>query len=134
MNGEINNELNVIQSMKELGHAETAISVIKSLPINTFMLLIFCVITIVFITTSYDSMSYVISSHVLKTKGNHKEPHKNLRLSWAIILGILPAVLVLYSDHSVALDLILITSLPLLFIYPLMAISIMKELKNYEKT
>ena len=128
MNGEINNELNVIQSMKELGHAETAISVIRSLPINTFMLLIFCVITIVFITTSYDSMSYVISSHVLKTKGNHKEPHKNLRLSWAIILGILPAVLVLYSDHSVALDLILITSLPLLFIYPLMAISIIKEL------
>jgi choline-glycine betaine transporter len=55
-------------------------------------------------------------------------------LSWAIILGILPAVLVLYSDHSVALDLILITSLPLMLVYPLMAISIMKELKNYEKT
>ena len=128
MNGEINNELNVIQSMKEIGHAETAISVINSLPMSIFMLAIFCIITIVFITTSYDSMSYVISSHVLKTRGDIKEPHKNLRLWWAIILGILPAVLVLYSDHSVALDLILITSLPLLFIYPLMAISIIREL------
>ena len=98
------------------------------------MLFIFCLITIVFITTSYDSMSYVISYHVLKTDGQSTSPHRNLRLSWAIILGILPAVLVLYSDHSVALDLILITSLPLMLVYPLMAISIMKELKNYEKT
>ena len=133
MNSEMSNQLDVIQSMKEIGHAETAISVIKSLPINTIMLGIFCIITIVFITTSYDSMSYVISSHVLKTRGNEEEPHKNLRLLWAVILGVLPAVLVLYSDHSVALDLILITSLPLLFIYPLMAISIVKELKNSER-
>ena len=130
MNGELNNDLNVIQNMKDIGHAETAISVINSLPMSGLMLLVFCVITIVFITTSYDSMSYVISSHVLKTEGANKEPHKNLRLSWAIILGILPAVLVLYSDHSVALDLILITSLPLLLIYPLMAISIVRELSG----
>ena len=130
MNGELNNELNIIQNMKDIGHAETAISVINSLPMSGLMLLVFCVITIVFITTSYDSMSYVISSHVLKTEGANKEPHKNLRLSWAIILGILPAVLVLYSDHSVALDLILITSLPLLFIYPLMAISVVRELSR----
>lgn len=130
MNSELNNELNIIQNMKDIGHAETAISVINSLPMSGLMLLIFCVITIVFITTSYDSMSYVISSHVLKTEGANKEPHKNLRLSWAIILGILPAVLVLYSDHSVALDLILITSLPLLFIYPLMAISVVRELSG----
>ena len=130
MNGELNNELNIIQNMKDIGHAETAISVINSLPMSGLMLLVFCVITIVFITTSYDSMSYVISSHVLKTEGANKEPHKNLRLSWAIILGILPAVLVLYSDHSVALDLILITSLPLLFIYPLMAISVVRELSE----
>ena len=67
MNGEINNELNIIQSMKDIGHAETAISVVNSLPMKSFMLLIFCLITIIFITTSYDSMSYVISSHVLKT-------------------------------------------------------------------
>ena len=79
-------------------------------------------------------MSYVISYHVLKTDGQATSPHKNLRLFWAIILGILPAALVLYSDHSVALDIILITSLPLMLVYPLMAISIVKELKSYEET
>ena len=130
MNGELNDQLNVIQNMKDIGHAETAISVVNSLPFNTIMLFAFCIITIIFITTSYDSMSYVISSHVLNIKGGMKEPHKNLRLIWAIILGVLPAVLVLYSDHNVALDLILIASLPLLFVYPLMALSILRELRK----
>tara|TARA_Y100000746_G_scaffold24912_1_gene19114 strand:- start:375 stop:575 length:201 start_codon:yes stop_codon:yes gene_type:complete len=64
----------------------------------------------------------------MKTSNENKEPGKELRLFWAIILGILPAALVLYSDHSVALDIILITSLPLMLIYPLMAISIYREL------
>ena len=131
MNGELSNEIKVIENLKDIGHANTAITVVNSMPFNHLMLLIFCVITIVFVTTSYDSMSYVISYHVLRTDGEVTNPHRNLRLLWAVILGILPACLVLYSDHSVALDLILITSLPLLFCYPLMTISIVKELKNY---
>ena len=134
MSSDLSGEMNIVQNMKTDGHAETAIQVIASLPLQNLMLLIFCIITVVFITTSYDSMSYVISYHVLKKDGKATSPHKNLRLFWAIILGILPAALVLYSDHSVALDIILITSLPLMLVYPLMAISIIKELSSYEKT
>lgn len=134
MNNHLSGDLDVITHLQEIGHASAAISIIENLPMSSWMVLIFCVITIIFITTSYDSMSYVISYHVLKVDGDIKNPHRNLRLFWATILGIIPAVLVLYSDHSVALDLILITSLPLLFCYPLMSIAIIKELKNYQKT
>ena len=128
MNLELSGEFAVLQSMNSIGHADTAIAVVKNLPLETFMIFIFCLITIIFVTTSYDSMSYVISYHVLKTSNENKEPDKKLRLFWALILGILPAALVIYSDHSVALDIILITSLPLMLIYPLMAISIYREL------
>ena len=128
MNLELSGEFSVIQSMNSFGHADTAIAVVKNLSFETLMVFIFCLITIIFVTTSYDSMSYVISYHVMKTSNENKEPDKKLRLFWAIILGILPAALVIYSDHSVALDIILITSLPLMLIYPLMAISIYREL------
>ncbi len=128
MNLELSGEFSVIQSMNSYGHADTAIAVVKNLSFETLMVFIFCLITIIFVTTSYDSMSYVISYHVMKTSNENKEPDKKLRLFWAIILGILPAALVIYSDHSVALDIILITSLPLMLIYPLMAISIYREL------
>ena len=128
MNLELSGEFSVIQSMNSYGHADTAIAVVKNLSFEILMVFIFCLITIIFVTTSYDSMSYVISYHVMKTSNKNKEPDKKLRLFWAIILGILPAALVIYSDHSVALDIILITSLPLMLIYPLMAISIYREL------
>ena len=128
MNLELSGEFSVIQSMDSSRHADTAIAVVKNLPFELLMVFIFCLITIIFVTTSYDSMSYVISYHVMKTSNKNKEPNKKLRLFWAIILGILPAALVIYSDHSVALDIILITSLPLMLIYPLMAISIYREL------
>jgi len=94
------------------------------------MLVLFCAITIIFVTTSYDSMSFVIAYHVQRNSNQQKDPEKELRLFWAIVLGILPAALVLYSDHSVATDLILITSLPLIFIYPLMALAIIKNLNQ----
>ena len=132
MNMELSGDMQVINNLNNLGHAATAINIVGSMDLSILMMVIFCTITVVFITTSYDSMSYVISYHVLKTDGNITSPHRNLRLLWAVILGILPAALVLYSDHSVALDLILITSLPLLFCYPLMAISIIRELKNFK--
>ena len=132
MNMELSGDMQVSNNLNNLGHAATAINIVGSMDLSILMMVIFCTITVVFITTSYDSMSYVISYHVLKTDGNITNPHRNLRLLWAVILGILPAALVLYSDHSVALDLILITSLPLLFCYPLMAISIIRELKNFK--
>ena len=120
----------VMNSLNESGHAETAISIVHTMPFDNFMLLLFCVITIIFVTTSYDSMSFVIAYHVQRNSAEQKDPDKELRLFWAIVLGILPAVLVIYSDHSVATDLILIASLPLLFIYPLMALAIFKNLNQ----
>ena len=120
----------VMESLKETGHADTAISIVHSMPFDTIMLVLFCSITIIFVTTSYDSMSFVIAYHVQRNSAEQKDPDKELRLFWAIVLGILPAALVIYSDHSVAMDLILITSLPLIFIYPLMALAIFKNLNH----
>jgi BCCT family betaine/carnitine transporter len=122
--------LGVMDSLKEQGHAETAINIVRTMPFDTIMLVLFCAITIIFVTTSYDSMSFVIAYHVQRNSNQQKDPEKELRLFWAIVLGILPAALVLYSDHSVATDLILITSLPLIFIYPLMALAIIKNLNQ----
>jgi len=96
------------------------------------MLLLFCAITVIFITTSYDSMSFVIAYHVQKNSSKKTEPGKYLRLFWAIVLGILPASLIIYSSHQVALNLIILASLPLLIIYPLMAISVFKDITTKE--
>ena len=67
-----------------------------------------------------------------KNSAKNADPGRYLRLFWAIVLGILPASLIIYSSHQVALNLIILASLPLLAIYPLMAISVFKELNVKE--
>tara|TARA_B100000029_G_scaffold133982_1_gene128176 strand:- start:511 stop:2031 length:1521 start_codon:yes stop_codon:yes gene_type:complete len=122
-----------VSSVTGSSHADMAINIVKTMPLDNLMLIIFCIITIIFVTTSYDSMSFVIAYHVQKNTSVTGDPSKHLRLFWAIVLGILPAALIIYSSHGVALDLIILASVPLIIIYPLMAISLMKELIN-EKT
>ncbi len=113
-------------------HGDLAIAAINTMPFDTLMLFLFCGITVIFVITSYDSMSYVIAYHVQKNSSENKDPGKYLRLFWAIVLGILPAALIFYSSHQVALNLIILASLPLLVIYPLMAFSVFKELNVKE--
>ena len=122
-----------VSSVTGSSHADMVINIVKTMPLDNLMLIIFCIITIIFVTTSYDSMSFVIAYHVQKNTSVTGDPSKYLRLFWAIVLGILPAALIIYSSHGVALDLIILASVPLIIIYPLMAISLMKELIN-EKT
>jgi len=113
-------------------HGNLAIAAINTMPFDTLMLFLFCGITVIFVTTSYDSMSYVIAYHVQKNSSQNQDPGRYLRLFWAIVLGILPASLIIYSSHQVALNLIILASLPLLVIYPLMAISVFREINIKE--
>jgi len=127
------NKTLAISQITDTTHGDLAIAAISTMPFDTLMLFLFCGITIIFVITSYDSMSYVIAYHVQKNTSENKDPGRYLRLFWAIVLGILPAALIFYSSHEVALNLIILASLPLLAIYPLMAISVFKEL-NAKKT
>lgn len=126
------NEILAVSQVTDSTHGDTAIAVVHTMPFDTLMLLLFCGITVIFITTSYDSMSFVIAYHVQKNSSKKTEPGKYLRLFWAIVLGILPASLIIYSSHQVALNLIILASLPLLIIYPLMAISVFKDITTKE--
>ena len=126
-----------ISNITAASHPNVVISVIKSLPLGKIILMVFCIMTLIFITTSYDSMSYVVAYHIQRNSSESKDPERSLRVFWAIVLGILPAALIIYSDHTVATDIILLTSVPLLFIYPLLAIATFKDLlqkNNHEKT
>ena len=126
-----------ISNINALNHPEMALSVVNSLPLPKLMLLIFCIMTLIFITTSYDSMSYVVAYHIQRNSSELNDPDRLVRVFWAIILGVLPASLVIYSDHTVATDIILLTSLPLLFIYPLIALATIRDMferKVHEKT
>jgi choline-glycine betaine transporter len=59
------------------------------------------------------------------------EPDRKMRLFWAFVLAILPAALFIIDLNRVAMDFILLMSLPLLFICPVLAVSLVRTLKNH---
>ena len=85
---------------------------------------------VIFIATSYDSVSYVIAYHVKRTSSEMNEPDRKMRLFWAFILAILHAALFIIDLNRVDMDVILLMSLPMLFICHVLAVSIVRTLIN----
>ncbi len=132
---DINNILNVTDLMNQGSReAASAISqVILSLPFGEIALIAFVLISLIFLATTYDSASYSlasVSTHELKEGEN---PERWNRLFWALALGILPVSL-LFVDGGlkVILSTTIVVSLPLLIVGVLMAISLMKLIREGE--
>jgi BCCT family betaine/carnitine transporter len=131
INLELSGQLAVSELLVNEGHRITATKVLLTLPFGNLFLFAYCFMVVIFIATSYDSVSYVIAYHVKKTSSEVNEPDRKMRLFWAFILAILPAALFIIDLNRVAMDIILLMSLPLLFICPVLALSLVRTLKNH---
>ena len=131
INLELSGQLAVSELLANEGHRITATKVLLTLPFGSLFLFAYCLMVVIFIATSYDSVSYVIAYHVKRTSSEMNEPDRKMRLFWAFILAILPAALFIIDLNRVAMDVILLMSLPLLFICPVLAFSLVRTLKNH---
>jgi len=131
INLELSGQLAVSELLVNEGHRITATKVLLTLPFGSVFLFAYCLMVVIFIATSYDSVSYVIAYHVKRTSSEMNEPDRKMRLFWAFILAILPAALFIIDLNRVAMDVILLMSLPLLFICPVLAVSLVRTLKNH---
>ena len=131
INLELSNQLIVTDILANDGHQIAATAILLQLPFGELFVLAYCLIVIIFIVTSYDSVSYILSYHVKTTASEAYEPSKNMRLFWALVLAILPACLFLIGSNRTAMDLILLMSPPLLFLSPIFALSMIKTLRSH---
>ena len=105
--------------------------VISFLPYPKIWLAYLGVIGLIFTATTYDSASYVLASGSSKGFGQSKQPPRWLRVFWALGLGVLPLTL-LYAGGLRELQMAsLVGSMPIIVLYILMAVSIVRILKKY---
>lgn len=130
MNLELTGQMNVSQTLTDIGHQATATKVLMTLPFGELFVLAYCLIVIVFIATSYDSVSYILASHVQEVTNEETEPSRNNRLIWAFVLSILPACLFLINSNRIAMDVILLMSPPLLILFPIFIFCMLKTLRS----
>jgi BCCT family betaine/carnitine transporter len=127
---ELNDLLSVTRIVAEQGEPAAIVRVIASLPFGTALLAVFCVASLVFLATTYDSASYTLASSTTREMHGDQEPARWLRLFWAIALGVLPIALMRIGGLEPLRTASLVVSLPLLFVFVAMAVSLTKSLRE----
>lgn len=108
------------------------ISVIKTLPCSTFILILLLITMIAFYATSFDSIALTASCYSYRKLEDRETPHKFIQLMWCILLIILPIALV-FSESSMnnLQSVSIVAAFPIGVVIVMIAISFVKDAKRY---
>lgn len=111
---------------------EIIVTVMQTLPWAQAGLLLLAVTMIAFYATSFDALSMVAASYSCKELESGAEPHKYIKLFWAILLILLPIALI-FSDNSMASlqSVSIIAAFPIGIIILMIIRSFFKDAKAY---
>ena len=140
---ELNDIISVTGTLEEQGAPAAIISVIASLPLGRIVLGMFCIVSVIFMATTYNSSSYALASCASSKIKAGQSPAKWHRLFWAFALALLPLTLMFIGDlrkggfESSALESLktasLVVSLPLLVVFVIMGFSLGRALIQSDK-
>jgi BCCT family betaine/carnitine transporter len=140
---ELNDIVSVTGTLAEKGAPAAIITVIASLPLGKVVLALFCIVSVIFMSTTYNSSSYALASCASSKIKSGQSPARWHRLFWAFALAVLPLTLMFVGDlrsggfKSSALESLktasLVVSLPLLVVFVIMAFSLAKSLRESDR-
>lgn len=115
-------------------YSEAILKIFDTLPLTKLGLLLLVVTMIAFYSTTFDSITMVVSSYSYKKLSVDTEPDKRIRTFWAIMFILFPIALIfsensMYNLQSVSL----IAAFPIGFIIVLIVVSFFKDAKKYLK-
>jgi len=124
------NSPNIIEN-NLMSKEELVVKTISSLNYN-YLLIAFSIILIIFLCTTYDSATYVLASASMKNSS--MESSKSLRVLFALFLVVQPTLLMYLNGVDSFKWIMVIFSIPLLFIYLMLIYSILKNVYSIKIT
>lgn len=108
------------------------ITVMQTLPWPALGLILLAITMIAFYATSFDALTLVAASYSCKKLPSGTEPHKNVKLFWAILLMLLPIALIFSNNSMANLQTVsIIAAFPIGIIILLIIISFFKDAGAY---
>lgn len=134
---ELTNTLSVTTVLAEQGQPSAVVAILGQLPWPDIVVAVFCIVTVIFTATTYDSASYILAASATRRIGIGDDPARWHRLFWAGALAVIPLTLMfagrLADDPRAGLRVVqtatLVASLPILFVGVLMSYSLLKQLR-----
>jgi BCCT family betaine/carnitine transporter len=127
---EVNNSIMVTSVLSEEGGPSAIVTILDQLPVAGAIIAVYAVIALIFSATTYDSASYILASCATKRLMPGEDPDRWHRVFWAMALAVLPVSLMFIGGLKTVQTATLIVSLPLIFVGVLMAVSLVKQLKE----
>ena len=121
--------MDVPEMIKNIPSGRIALEALLSLPAGYYLIILYAFIATIFLCTTYDSCSYVLASTAMKQAS--KKPTKSLRIIFALLLVVQPIIIMSLNGIDSMKYILVLSSIPLIFIYVLMIFYISKNaLKN----
>lgn len=110
------------------------IDIFTTLPLTNFLLLSLFVMMVTFYTTTFDSITLVVSAYSYKNLSPDKEPARIVRGFWAMMFIIFPIALIFAENSINSLQSIsIIAAFPIGIVFIMIIISFLKDAKRYLK-
>ncbi|MCG8482469.1 MAG: BCCT family transporter [Clostridia bacterium] len=96
---------------------EAIVMSLQSLPIGSILLIIFSIVTILFLATTLDGAAFTMASTATPGLKNNEEPHPLHRLFWCVMLALVPLSMILIGANLNTIKTCAVaTAVPLTFI------------------
>jgi BCCT family betaine/carnitine transporter len=127
---EVSGQMDVLSILNSQGGNAAIVAGMDQLPMAEIILLLFCVVSIIFCATTYDSASYILAANATHRLHPSEDPPRWHRAFWALALAVLPITLMYIGGIKVAQTVVLLVSLPILFVGILMSVALVKTLRQ----
>ncbi len=133
LNLQVTGQMDLISEYAASGDLyQIIITIMQTLPWAKMGLLLLAVTMIAFYATSFDSITMVASAYSYKKLPAGAEPHRNIRLFWAVMLILLPIALIFSENSMTNLQSVsIIAAFPVGIIMMIIIGSFFKDAKAY---
>lgn len=128
---ELSGQLDFTGIMKSLNGSAAIVAMLEQLPLAALVITVFSIVSIIFAATTYDSASYTLASSATLHLKAGDDPARWHRVFWALALGLMPVALMLLQGNLRPIQVILlVVSLPILFVGIVMSVSLVRTLQT----
>jgi BCCT family betaine/carnitine transporter len=127
---ELSGQVDVVGILNEKDGNQAILACFEQLPLAQVYMVLFCLVSIIFTATTYDSASYILATNATLRLHPSEDPPRWHRCFWSVALAVLPITLMYVGGLKVAQTAVLIVSLPILLVGIVMSISLIKSLNE----
>lgn len=103
------------------------IEVLQSLPLSGIFMVIFCIISVLFLATTLDGAAFTMAATATPGLKENEEPHPMHRLFWCVMLALVPLTMIFIGANlNTIKTCAIITGVPIILIMIVMVVGWMK--------